>query len=98
MCKPLVEEEPSPPQSFSSAAVLDYCWSCLDGRHRGDSCLQLHRSGLFLLHTMTAQYRFDLAQALAAAVEGVRFSQLLEVNVVVQVQKEVVEVPHWRSG
>lgn len=74
---------------------MDYCWSCPDGRHRGGSCPQLHRSGQFLLHTKRAQSQSDLAQVLAAAVEGVKSSRLLEVNEAVAGQSGEEEVPHW---
>lgn len=91
-------EEPSPHQSSSSAAVLYCCWSCLDGRHKGDSSLQLHRCDQFLTHTKTGLYQTDLAQASAEAAVEVMFAQLLGVGVETPVLQEEGAVLRWSPG
>lgn len=93
---PLAEEAPSPPRSSSSAAVPHYCSSCLDGRHRDDSCQQLHMSDRFLPHTRTALYRWDFALASAGVAEEVKCVRPQGINVEVLGQEGEVAMSHWR--
>lgn len=81
MYRPLEAEGLSAPRSSSSAVVLRYCSSCLDGRRRDDSCLRAHTFDQSLPRTRTAQYRSDWTPASAEAAEEERFSLPLDLSV-----------------
>lgn len=86
--RPLEVEGLSAPLSSSSAVVLRCYSSCLDGRHRDDSCLQAHMFDQFLPHTRTARYQSDWIPASAEAAGEERFALPLDLNVEEQVQME----------
>lgn len=98
MYRPWAAVGPSLPRFSSSAVVLHYCLSCLDERHRDDSCPLLHMSDQFLSHTMKALYRSDLAPASVEVAEEVRFAQPLGKGVEVQVQLGEGAMSHWSFG
>lgn len=78
----------SAPRFSSSAVVLRYYWSCLDGRRRDDSCLQGRMSGRSLPHTRTARYQSDLKPASAEAAEEERSALPLDLSVEVWAEME----------
>lgn len=98
MCKPWAEEGRSLPLSSSSAGE-PYCyWSCLDGRHRGDSCPQSRRCDQFLQHSRTARYRSDPALTLAEVAGGVTSALPLGANAEEREREGEEGAPSWGHG